>query len=154
MPINFPSSPTLNQTYTEGLRVWRYNGVAWDLSASVMTGNFSNAELSGSIYINGSQQSNIITVAALDIDCSLGNYFIKTISATSNFTFSNVPSGKAYSFTLEVTHVTGSIGWPNSVKWPTDTAPTLTNGKTHLFVFLTDDGGTRWRGAFLADYVN
>ncbi len=29
MPINFPSSPTLNQTYTEGLRVRKYNGVAW-----------------------------------------------------------------------------------------------------------------------------
>ena len=41
-----------------------------------------------------------------------------------------------------------------SVKFPLDTAPTLTAGKTHLFIFVTDDGGTRYRGAALVDYVN
>jgi hypothetical protein len=33
-------------------------------------------------------------------------------------------------------------------------APTLTTGKTHLFFFVTDDGGTRYRGSALVDYVN
>ena len=48
----------------------------------------------------------------------------------------------------------GTVTWPASVKFPADTAPTLTTGKTHLFMFVTDDGGTRYRGAALADYVN
>jgi hypothetical protein len=30
----------------------------------------------------------------------------------------------------------------------------LTAGKTSLFIFVTDNGGTRWRGAFLANYTN
>ena len=94
-------------------------------------------------------------VGALDIDLSTGNYFTKTISANSTFTFSNPPaSGTVGSFTLELTHTSGTVTWPASVKFPADTAPTLTTGKTHIFVFVTDDGGTRYRGAALADYVN
>jgi hypothetical protein len=31
MPINFPSSPTLNQTYAFGQKTWIWNGYAWDL---------------------------------------------------------------------------------------------------------------------------
>jgi hypothetical protein len=102
----------------------------------------------------GPMRSNIVAVAALDIDCSAGNYFTKTIAANSTFTFSNPPSSRAYAFTLEVTHTSGTITWPTSVKWPNDTAPTLTTGKTHLFTFVTDDGGTRWRGAAQTNFVN
>lgn len=104
--------------------------------------------------LNGAYAQTVQTVAALDIDCSTGNYFIKTINGNSTFTFSNVPSSRAYSFVIEITQTSGSITWPASVKFPADTAPTLTAGKTHLFIFVTDDGGTRWRGASLVDYVN
>lgn len=112
------------------------------------------SQSSGDIDIGGSTYQTIIPVSALDIDCSQGNYFTKTISATSTFTFSNVPSSRAYMFALEVTHTSGTINWPASVKWPFDTPPTLTTGTTHIFVFITDNGGTRWRGAALVDYVN
>ena len=104
--------------------------------------------------VSGNYTQTIQTVSALDINCSLGNYFIKTIGGNSTFTFSSVPSSRAFSFTLELTHTSGSVTWPETVKWPGDTAPTLTTGKTHLLFFVTDDGGTRWRGAALADYVN
>lgn len=106
------------------------------------------------IDIAGPVKQAIVAVAALDINCSLGNYFTKTINGNSTFTFSNAPSSRVFAFTLELTHTSGSVTWPAAVKWPSDTAPTLTTGKTHLFMFITDDGGTRWRGAALADYVN
>jgi hypothetical protein len=102
----------------------------------------------------GPVRGNITAVAALDIDCSAGNYFTKTIAANSTFTFSNAPSTRAFAFTLELTHTSGTVTWPASVKWPGDTAPTLTTGKTHLFTFVTDDGGTRWRGVAQTNYVN
>lgn len=108
----------------------------------------------GDIYDNGSTRSNIVVVAALNIDCSLGNYFTKTINGASTFTFSNAPASRAYAFTLELTHTSGAVTWPASVVWPGNTAPTLTAGKTHLFTFVTDDGGTRWRGVVNADYPN
>ena len=94
-------------------------------------------------------------MSALDIDLRESTYFTKTISGNSTFTFSNPPaSGTTGSFTLELTHSSGTVTWPSSVKWNGDTAPTLTAGKTHLFMFVTDDGGTRYRGAALVDYVN
>jgi hypothetical protein len=104
--------------------------------------------------LNGNYAGNITAVSLLDIDCSTANYFTKTIAADSTFTFSNPPSSRSFAFALELTHTSGAITWPAAVKWPKDTAPTLTTGKTHIFIFVTDDGGTRWRGAALVDYVN
>jgi hypothetical protein len=104
--------------------------------------------------LNGNYAGNITAVGALDIDCSTANYFTKTIAADSTFTFSNPPSSRSFAFALELTHTSGAITWPAAVKWPKDTAPALTTGKTHIFIFVTDDGGTRWRGAALVDYVN
>lgn len=95
----------------------------------------------------------ITAMAALDVDCSAGTYFTKTINGNSTFTFSNAPSG-AYGFVLELTHTSGTVTWPAAVKWPGDIAPSLTAGKTHLFVFITDDSGTRWRGSAAVNYTN
>lgn len=111
--------------------------------------------LNAGLAVDGPYKQAAEAVSALDIDLSTGNYFTKTISGNSTFTFSNPPSsGTVGSFTLELTHSSGTVTWPSSVKFPADTAPTLTTGKTHLFVFITDDGGTRYRGAALVDYVN
>jgi hypothetical protein len=106
----------------------------------------------GTSTFNGPQVSKITAMAALDVDCSQGNYFTKTIAANSTFTFSNAPAG-AYNFTLELTHTSGTVTWPSSVRWPSDIAPILATGKTHLFIFVTDDAGTRWRGASLLSYT-
>ena len=112
-------------------------------------------EANGGTKITGSQTSNISAMGANAVDCSAGNYFTKTITGATTFTFTNVPTGVAYTFTMEVTlNGSNAITWPSSVKWPADTAPTITDGKTQLFVFITDDGGTRWRGSSLVDYTN
>ena len=111
--------------------------------------------LNAGLAVDGPYKQVAEAVSALDIDLSTGNYFTKTISGNSTFTFSNPPSsGTVGSFTLELTHTSGTVTWPSSVKFPADTAPTLTTGKTHFFVFINDDGGTRYRGAALVDYVN
>ena len=85
----------------------------------------------------------------------IGGDFTKTITGATTFTFSNVPSGVEFSFTMEITlNGSNAITWPSSVKWNADTAPALTDGKTQLFMFVTTNGGTRFRGSALVDYVN
>ena len=112
--------------------------------------NFNNG-----VTLDGSYTQAVEAVPGTNvIDLAYGNYFTKTITANTVFTFSNPHPSYATAFTLELTHTSGTVTWPASVKFPLDTAPTLTAGKTHLFVFVTDDGGTRYRGAALADYVN
>ena len=119
------------------------------------TGQWEGYAASAWGSLSGSSNStSIVAMAALDVNCSLGTYFTKTIAGNSTFTFSNAPSGVAYAFTLELTHTSGTVTWPTSVKWPYNTAPTLTTAKTHLFTFLTDDGGTSWRGSALTNYTN
>ena len=103
----------------------------------------------------GPYSANITAMGANAVDCSVGNYFTKTITGATTFTFTNAPSSVVYSFTMEVTcNGSNAITWPATVKWPADTAPTLTDAKTQLFTFITDDGGTRWRGSSQVDYVN
>ena len=119
------------------------------------TNTFNGALGITNVDVIGRYSQAAEAVSALDIDLSQSNYFTKTINGNSTFTFSNpANSGVASTFTLELTHTSGTVTWPSSVKFPADTAPTLTTGKTHLFIFVTDDGGTRYRGAALADYVN
>lgn len=122
-------------------------------------GQFTDLSVNGTLTPHdidntGRYVSSITAVSALAIDCASGNYFTKTINANSTFTFTNVPASRAFSFTLELTHTSGTVTWPSSVEFPGDTAPTLTTGKTHLFMFVTDNGGTRFRGASLVDYDN
>ena len=110
----------------------------------------------GSAYVGGAFNAASKAVSALQIDCSTGNFFTKSISGNSTFTFANVPSsGTAFSFTIEI-DVTGSntsITWPSSVKFNGGSAPTLTDTKTHLFMFVTHDGGTTFRGSALVNYT-
>jgi len=123
--------------------------------------------MNAGIAVDGPYKQTAEAVGALAIDLSTGNYFTKTISGNSTFTFTNPPAtGTVGSFTLELTHSSGTVAWPDGtgaagiVRWPADTPPTLTAGKTHIFVFVTDDGsvssgtGPTYRGAALADYVN
>ena len=125
------------------------------LASGVTASSLTSTGTLTTLTIDGSYKQVSEAVGALDIDCSTGNYFTKTINANSTFTFSSpASSGTVSSFTLELTHTSGTVTWPTSVKWNEDSAPSLTAGKTHLFMFVTDDGGTRWRGAALVDYVN
>jgi hypothetical protein len=121
-------------------------------TASSTYAPLASPTFTGQPYINGSYRANIVAVAALNIDCSLGNTFTKTINANSTFTVSNVPASRSYAFTLELTHTSGTITWFSGVVWPGGTAPTLTTGKVHLFMFFTDDGGTTWRASSLINY--
>ena len=117
-------------------------------------GTGATAASNTDLDVSGTYAGNVVAVSALNIDCSTGNYFTKSISANSTFTFSNIPSSRAFSFAIEI-DVTGdrTISWPSSVSFPSATAPTLTSGKTHLFLFVTNDGGTSFRGASLVDYT-
>lgn len=123
-------------------------------TTSTMAVGQASAATNTDFDLAGTFAQTIVAVAALNIDCSTGNYFTKTIAGASTFTVSSVPASRSYSFTLELTHTSGAITWFAGVEWPNATPPTLTTGKTHLFMFVTDDGGTRWRASSLINYTN
>ena len=135
---------------------------------STSTANTFTAEqtFNAGLSVDGAYEQAAEAVSALDIDLSTGNYFTKSISTSSTITFSNPPaSGTVGSFILQLT-LTGTntvITWPNgtggqgTVYWNGDAgqnAPALIDARTHLFMFVTSDGGTTYRGAVLKDYTN
>ena len=119
------------------------------------SGNLSANEISSStINLTGRFTQAVGSLASFNIDCTTGNYFTKTVSSNSTFSVSNVPSDQSYSFTLVVTHTGGTIGWFSGVKWSQNTAPVLSTNRKHVFVFVTNDGGSNWFGGVLPNYTN
>ena len=96
------------------------------------------------------------TIAASNIDLSTGNYFAKTISASTTFTVSNVPaSGTAFSLILDLTNGGGyPITWWSGVVWAGGSAPILTPVGRDTLGFFTYDGGTTWTGLVLGKNVS
>lgn len=95
-------------------------------------------------------RGNVSATATLDmLD---GNYFMVTAAGSTTFVFANPPvsaanGGAAGGFILELANGgAATVTWPSATKWPSGTAPTLTSSGTDVFVFITDDGGTIWRG--------
>jgi hypothetical protein len=83
-----------------------------------------------------------------NINLQLGNFVSATVAGATTFTFSNpLASPNACGFVLELTNGGSSVvTWPTTVRWPGGTAPTLTSAGVDVLVFVTDDGGTNWRG--------
>ncbi len=158
-----PAAPTAGSgTNTTQIATTAFVTTATSGKANTGTTNTFSAlqTLNAGLSVDGPYKQTAETVSSLNINLATGNYFTKSISSSSTITFSNPPaSGTVGSFTLEIV-VTGSstaITWPNTVYWNADagqTAPSLTDARTHLFMFTTTDGGTKYRGAALVDYTN
>lgn len=74
MPIDFPTSPTTNQTYTYSGKTWTWDGAAWRLTNSTVTGTVGVA--------NGG--TNITTYTTGDIlYASATNVLSKLAAGTS-----------------------------------------------------------------------
>ena len=124
--------------------------------ALVVTGG---AGIGGNLYVGGTFTGQILGYSlksnargsisgSQTIDLTLGNYVTATATGIITWTFSNpTASPNASGFILELTNGGAfTQNWPASVKWPSGTAPTLTASGVDVLAFITDDGGTNWRG--------
>lgn len=95
--------------------------------------------------------SAVTASASTTIDCSLGNNFDISLSASiTSLSFTNVPANRRlYPCTLILIQdaVGGrTVSWPASFKWSGKVAPTLTAtaGGIDIITIVTYDGGTTW----------
>lgn len=102
---------------------------------------------------NGPYQIKVTTLTAgnnHNINCASGNYFVIVAnSSAQNVHFTSAPSGVVYSMTLRFANGAGgnTLSWANTPRWPggASAAPTPSTNND-IWVFITDDGGTTWRG--------
>lgn len=89
-------------------------------------------------------------IASTTIDWSTGNLFTQTLSANTTFTFSNQRSGQTIVVRLTNTASNYTVTWP-SLKWPNQTAPTMTTGAfSDVYTFVYD--GTNVYGSFVQNF--
>jgi hypothetical protein len=104
-----------------------------------------------SLQITGNYGISAQTIATgnnHNVNCALGNYFVIIAnSSAQNVYFTSAPSAIAYAMTIRFANGNGgnTISWANTPKWPTATAPTPSTNND-IWVFMTDDAGTTWRG--------
>ena len=89
--------------------------------------------------------------AAVSLDLQTASNFSHDLTENTTISFTNpAASGKVSAATLRI--IQGStariITWNSSIKWASDTAPTLStaNDAVDVFVFYTVDGGTNYYG--------
>jgi len=102
--------------------------------------------ITGGLTLTGSTKQNVQAAAGTDFDLAVSEFFTKSISANTTFTFSNPTASKAMCFVLELTISSGAVPtWPASVKWDSGIKPSFSNGR-NVIGFVSFDGGTTWTG--------
>jgi hypothetical protein len=121
------------------------------------TTNIQQLNIAGSSFINTNRAitrygttHNVLGSGdgTRDIDLSLGNFVSANVTGITTWTFSNpLADPAATGFVLELTNGgSAALTWPLSVQWPGGTAPSLTEAGIDVLTFITDDGGTTYRG--------
>jgi len=145
--LNVTANVTGGNLLTPGLISAAGNIYAATLGANI---NFANNTASFSSFRGYSLITNArgSISGAQTIDISLGNYVTVTAAGSITWTFSNpIASPNATGFVLVLTNGgLYTMTWPANTKWPNGSAPTLTSSGVDVLVFITNDGGTTWRG--------
>ena len=142
MPINFPTGPTLNQTYTDASsgsnKTWKWNGTAW--ATQTLTATLS--PLRTTTIANGT------TIA---INCDTTDLAIQVnTQATGTLTVSaptgNLVDGQRLTLRITSTNVQ-TFSWNAIFGGSTDmTLPTTTTGgnKEDYIGFIYDSSNVKW----------
>lgn len=131
MPLDFPTSPSLNQIYTYGSRSWIFNGSAWDVYA--IAGNFVNTlngftggiTLSAGTGITIQNSLNTITITGSGIGGTSG-----VSSLTAGYGIILYPPGGTgdvqISSKISVKSAPGSIQYANALVDDLEAIPAFT----------------------------
>jgi len=127
-------------------------------AGNLTVGTGTGGNLTGIVYASANAsvtvgQSLGTVSGATSINLTLGTYIQATTGGSTTWSFTNPPaSGNAVGVILELTNGGSATQIWTNVRWPSGTAPTLTSSGVDVLVFITDDGGSNWRG--LASMIN
>jgi len=126
-------------------------GGTLDLSSPPAIGGTTPSTGTFTTLLSTAMRETKTTTVTSNLNLANGNYFSHTVSGSTTFTVSNVPTaGTAVSLIFDITNGgSAAITWWANVKWPGGSAPTLTASGRDVLGFYTYDNGTTWSGFVL-----
>jgi hypothetical protein len=152
-PINVTGNAATVTTVTSGQITSGLGYTPVSKSGDTVNGelNLQDNNLKRATIIDYSLAHNALgsVSGGVTVNMELGNYASATAVGALTWTFANPPTGaRAGSIILELTNGGAYTQyWPASVRWPAGSAPSLAAAGVDVLVFITDDGGSNWRGA-------
>ena len=100
------------------------------------------------LLIDGLVTQTVVSTGTSTIDLAEGSYHKYVLTGSVSITtISNAVASVAQAFIVEVQNGGSyAVTWPSSIQWDGSSAPALDANKTTIFVFISSDGGTKWRG--------
>jgi hypothetical protein len=146
------SSKTLT---TEGYVVWFHgDGTNWDSSLDIDAESVTVDTVDTDTIENDDYHEGVTTQSGStgDLDLSASNLIKQTVTGNITFSFNNAsssPAGNSFLLIVEQDATGGhTLSWPSAVEWAGGSAPGVsTNANdTHVFSFVSPDGGSTWYG--------
>ncbi len=114
------------------------------------TQTLTNKTIEAGTFTNGYTEETVSanTGTAYTIDLLNGTVQILTLTGNVTFTFPTATAGRSFILLLKQDG-TGSrtVTWPAAVKWPGNTAPTITSTASKLDKYVFTADGTNWYGS-------
>lgn len=88
MPLNYPSSPSLNDVYTFGSKTWTWDGTAWVLQVVPLT--TANVTELTNLYFSNARVSDALTMQTLSNATFSGNVVVSHIKGLHQDNTGNV----------------------------------------------------------------
>lgn len=146
MAIDFPNDPEVDQTYTNGLRTWKWNGSTW-VNQSIVTGATGPTGPAGptgpeGVGGGGGVAAEEWTDITVTDDIDFNSSMLKLVMSTNwSPQFINIPTYPDVGQVTLFVELTGSasITWMDDVIWLT-ALPAPVNGEWFIVEFLTING--------------
>ena len=91
MPLSFPGSPSVNDTYTVGQRTWTWDGYIWSLSADTIgSASVTSSEIASSAVTTAKIASSAVTTNELNNGAVTGTKIYKDINSFSGANYTVV----------------------------------------------------------------
>ena len=126
MAVNFPNSPTANQTHTHNGLTWKYDGTTWILQTTMQTGATSFVNLTDTPSSYSGQAGK----------------WIKVNSTPDGLEFTDEPTGTDTTYELKTNLVSNNVNLKLDADSGTDDNVLITAGSNITFSSVTEDGFT------------
>lgn len=122
-------------------------------NVSITSGNVTNATMTNGTYTNYTESQVNIGNSSTTQTIALSNGTVQTVTLTANCTFTMPSVAEGKSFLVMIKSGAGNFtGTFTGVKFPGNTAPTITNTASRMDIIAFSSDGTNWYGTASQNY--